>query len=217
MHVTDTVDLRPPTPADQPELERMVLALYAEDSPGEPMDVEKVRRTVAMLSVHPDKGRIRLIEVGRACAGYVIQFDFSSNEIRGDLVTIDELYLRPARRGRGLGRMVVERLMRELGPEAVGLQLEVSPSNPVAAAFYRALGFHPMRNQPLVRLREERSGRAGEALCLREVSAFVGALHGPGFHAGGASRPAGGRIREAVRLQACHSYLRKARASRLGR
>lgn len=152
---TDTVHLRPALPADQPALEQMVLALYAEDSAGEPMDVGKVRRTLAVLGERPDKGRVRLIEHAGERVGYLILVDFWSNEYGGDLVTIDELYLCPAWRGRGIGRAVVERLLRELGPDAVGLQLEVSPSNPAAAAFYRALGFRPMRNRPLVRLRDE--------------------------------------------------------------
>lgn len=150
----DAICLRSPKPEDLPELERMVLALYAEDSPGEPMDVEKVRRTVAVLGAHPDKGRVRLIEHAAERVGYFILIDFWSNEYGGDLVTIDELYLRPAWRGLGIGRVVVERVMAELSPNAVGLQLEVSPVNPAAASFYRALGFRPMRNQPLIRLRE---------------------------------------------------------------
>ncbi len=130
-----------------------MLALYAEDSPGEPMDAGKIRRTLRTLEAHPDKGRVRLIEVDGACIGYLILIDFWSNEYGGDLLTLDELYLRPEWRGRGFGRAVIEHLVATLPQAAVGLQLEVSPQNPRAASFYRRLGFRPMRNRPLVRLR----------------------------------------------------------------
>lgn len=145
--------LRSPEEADHAELEAMILALYREDSPGEPMDSSKIRRTVATLAARPERGCVRLIELQGQCIGYLILIHYWSNEYGGDLVAIDELFLRPPWRGRGLGRAVIEQVVQDLPADAVGVQLEVSPCNTKAAAFYRALGFQPMRNQPLLRRR----------------------------------------------------------------
>jgi ribosomal protein S18 acetylase RimI-like enzyme len=55
---------------------------------------------------------------------------------------VDELYVVPAERGRGLGRRLLQELHRacsELGVKA--LHLEVEQNKPEALALYRGFGF----------------------------------------------------------------------------
>ncbi len=60
------------TEDDRSELERMILALYAEDADGEPMSSEKIQRTVQELARLPQKGEIILFRVAEAVVGYAI-------------------------------------------------------------------------------------------------------------------------------------------------
>jgi hypothetical protein len=70
---------------DLAELQQMMLALYQEDSYDQPMTPEKARRTVAMLTQCPQRGRILLFEIDTTIAGYAILINYWSNEYGGDL------------------------------------------------------------------------------------------------------------------------------------
>lgn len=75
-------------------------------------------------------------------AGYVVVAFGYSLEFHGRDAFVDELFLRPAFRGRSLGREVlrfVEEQCRAAGVTA--LHLEVERKNTAAQEFYRRLGF----------------------------------------------------------------------------
>lgn len=136
---------------DLPELESMALDLHAEDVGSEAMSVEKVHRTVRELTSRPDKGRILLFRVAGEAVGYAIVIHFWSNEYGGDILDIDELFVKPAWRGRGIGAAFIRHLIDRAGASVVGLQLEVSPANTRAAGFYGREGFAPAPNRTLFR------------------------------------------------------------------
>jgi ribosomal protein S18 acetylase RimI-like enzyme len=74
--------------------------------------------------------------------GYAVLLFGYSLEYRGRDAFVDDVYLAPARRGRGLGRTVLEQVesaARELGVRA--LHLEVERENAAAQALYRRRGF----------------------------------------------------------------------------
>lgn len=146
----DPVTYRPFTTPSLPELEDMVLALYAEDPSGEPITREKVRRTAAELLARPDKGRIVLFDLGGETIGYAIVIHYWSNEYGGDIATLDEIYVRPPWRGRGVGSAFIEHVAATWDG-VVALQLEVTPRNGRALALYRRSGFEPDANQHLFR------------------------------------------------------------------
>lgn len=136
---------------DRAALEAMVLALYREDAPGRRMTRAKIARTVAELARRPHKGRIVVFRGTGGPAGYAIVIFAWSNELGGDVLVIDELYVEPGSRGRGIASRFLRHLAAGgLGP-AAGLQLEVTPGNARAAAWYRRLGFRPLANTTLVR------------------------------------------------------------------
>jgi len=144
----ETVAYRPFHNADLPELEQMVLALYQDDVGGEGMSGEKVRRTVGELARHPEKGRILIFDAGAEVVGYAIIIYYWSNEYGGTLVSIDELYVKPGWQGRGIGAAFLQHLIAE-EMDAKGLQLEVTPQNARAYAFYLREGFRPAKNRHL--------------------------------------------------------------------
>ena len=145
--------IRPVTAADHDEVHRMVRALYAEDpSPHPPGDAE-VTRTLAALA-DERRGAVLVVDDGDGAPfAYLFLTKLWSNELGGDLVFIDEIWVAPDRRSGGVGTALIEhaiRAMRERG--AVAFELEVTPGNARARALYERLGFRPLRNTSLRRV-----------------------------------------------------------------
>lgn len=90
----------------------------------------------------PALGLVGLLELDGASAGYfVLAFSFDL-EWCGRDAFLTELYLRPERRGRGLGRRALaeaEALAR--AHEVRALHLAVRPDNAAALRLYRGAGF----------------------------------------------------------------------------
>jgi ribosomal protein S18 acetylase RimI-like enzyme len=137
--------------ADAPELESMVMALYREDPTGQKMSFRKIRQTVAQLTAHPDKGRITIVRVGDTVVGYVIVIYFWSNEYGGDVAHIDELYVRPPWRSKGIGARCLDHVAGMKGKKLRGVRLEVTPANQKAFAFYSRHGFKLAKNRHMFR------------------------------------------------------------------
>lgn len=143
---------RPFAPADLPELEAMVLSLYAGDAYGRPMTAAQVRRTVDTLSAHPDKGRIEIIEADGIVVGYAIIVLFWSNEHGGTVAILDELLIKQDWRGRGVGSAFLVHLAATAADGVKGVLLEVAPDNAGAMALYLRHGFRPAANRHLFKV-----------------------------------------------------------------
>lgn len=85
---------------------------------------------------------LRMLEVDDAPAGYAILSRSFSPESGSPICWIEELYIRPAFRGHGLGTKFLTSVRREF-PSA-RLRLEVEPENAGAVALYERLGFTPL-------------------------------------------------------------------------
>ena len=133
------------------EFEQMVLALYQEDPPGEEMSFPKIRRTAQELLSHPEKGNINIFCVDDAVVGYAIVIYYWSNEYGGDIASIDEFYVKPPWRGKGIGTSFLEYLAAGNAGILKGIQLEVTPANHKAFTYYSRNGFSPKANRHLFR------------------------------------------------------------------
>lgn len=80
--------------SDYQDLSEMVFALYAEDPDGEPMTRGKIDNTISEFQKHPDKIHIYMFKNGVENIGYAIIVHFWSNEYGGDILDIDELYVK---------------------------------------------------------------------------------------------------------------------------
>jgi GNAT superfamily N-acetyltransferase len=136
--------------SDHQDLSEMIFALYDEDLEGEPMTREKISRTVNESRRHPEKVNIYMFKNGGETIGYAILVHFWSNEYGGDILDIDELYVREKHRNQG----AAGEFMRFAGEfqGIVALQLETTPSNEKALAFYKKIGFLPDRNTHLTKI-----------------------------------------------------------------
>ena len=135
--------------ADFADLKRMIFELYREDPEGEPMDEGKIRRTVREFEAHPDKISIYLFKHLEQNIGYAILIHFWSNEYGGNIVHVDELFVAESHRGKGISTDFMDFAGRL--ENAVAVQLEVTPSNHRALAYYKRLGFTPSDNTHLLR------------------------------------------------------------------
>ena len=143
---------RSANPSEDDLIVEMCLALNRED-PGEPVGEPQIRRTLAAFRADPVRGRALLAEVDGVVAGYALLVSFWSNEYGGEICAIDELYVKPSHRSRGISTSLFDAVIsdRTLWPERpVALELEVTPDNARARALYERLGFRS-RNQTLRR------------------------------------------------------------------
>ncbi len=138
----------------------MCLALYAEDPGTTQVLAEGVLATLAVFREDPIRGRAVVLEVRGRVAGYAFLVSFWSNELQGEICTIDEIYIEPARRGNGDATSLLTSLREDSvlwpGP-AVALELEVTPVNARARRLYERLGFHQKKNTTLRLLAPERT------------------------------------------------------------
>jgi ribosomal protein S18 acetylase RimI-like enzyme len=120
---------------------------YAHD--GIPFDASRVSGAL-MDMMRADRGRAWLLRMDGILAGYAVVVWSYSIEYGGVEAVLDELYLEPEARGTGLGRIVVEHIVREAqNAGAIVMRLETERENTAARAFYKRLGFQTLERQPM--------------------------------------------------------------------
>jgi len=133
------VALVPAGPRDRAALEAMVRAYYAED--GLTFDERRQGAAIGAVLDGDPLSLAWLVQHAGAVAGYVVLTLGFSLESGGRDGFVDELYIAPPARGRGLGGLVLVLVEREAS--ALGLKrlyLEVGHDNP-AQGLYRRAGF----------------------------------------------------------------------------
>jgi ribosomal protein S18 acetylase RimI-like enzyme len=144
--------IRPFEPRDEGDVLRMVRELFIDDpSPHAPGD-DNVRRTLGVIT-DERRGAVWLADDGEGTAPFAYLFltKVWSNELGGELVFIDELWVARERRSLGVGSALVEHAIATT-KDAMAFELEVTPSNARARALYERLGFRPLANTSLRRV-----------------------------------------------------------------
>lgn len=128
------------TPLDIDELQPLMREFYA----GErlPYDESVLRRALAELWAEPLHGGAWLARVDEEAVGYGILCCGFSLEYGGRDAFVDELYVRPDWRGRGIGSRLLDAMeARCLDSGIVALHLEVDHDNPDGKRLYSRRGF----------------------------------------------------------------------------
>lgn len=128
------------------ELLPMMQALYREDEPACDVSQDRFPETIRTLVAEPARGRIILFRDASATLGYAIMIPYWSNEYGGTLLFVDEIFVVPEARSRGIGRQFFEFVFRERPFGAVAAAVEVSPANIRARQLYESIGFRVRRN-----------------------------------------------------------------------
>ena len=129
-------------PEDLPRLLPLVAAFQQGEGIAE--SEEHVTNALAPLLEGNPLGAVYLIGPARAPLGYIVITFTWSLEYGGMDAFVDELYIRPAVRGRGIASEVLATLPRALGEAGVrALHLEVHHDNETAQRLYARAGFRP--------------------------------------------------------------------------
>ncbi len=140
MSAAPALALRPVRHGELPELLDMLRRFYVEDRI--PLDEPRVRRGLEQLLADAALGAVLFAEAKGERVGYLVLGWCFSIEQGGRHVLVDELYLEPAARGRGLGAALLAAACdwaRGQGAEVA--RLEVNRHNPRAKALYLRHGF----------------------------------------------------------------------------
>jgi putative acetyltransferase len=134
------ISIRPATSEDLPSVRALFLE-YA-DSLGFDLSFQDFRGEIASLpgAYAPPGGCILLATEGAEVAGCV-----ALHAWEGVVSEMKRLYVRPAYRGRGVGRLLAEAVVAraaELG--YARMRLDTVPAMSEAIGLYRALGFRPI-------------------------------------------------------------------------
>lgn len=134
---------------DYADLREMIISLYLEDPEGEPIDEDKILCTVAEFRKNPEKVSIYLFQKDGDAIGYAILVYFWSNEYGGNIITIDELYVKEQYRSQGVGSEFFA--FADSMENKTAIQLETTPSNQRVNHYYQRLGFVPSENSHLIK------------------------------------------------------------------
>ena len=127
--------------ATHDDLDRAVVFMSRLYEQGE-FDEARARSSYLDLVAHPEFGGLWWIEVDGQAVGYVVLTICYSLEFHGRFVLLDELYIEPPWRGRGLGGKALafaDRYCRDRGLKAI--RLEVWRQNPRAIELYKRSGY----------------------------------------------------------------------------
>jgi len=145
---------RAATPADWENLTPFMLGLYKEDPSPNTITLETIARTLQESIQHPEKLQLIAFELADPnrplqLIGYSLLVFYWSNELGGNVIFIDELFIATAFRGQGIATQFFTWLEQTFSPHTQGFALETTPTNVRARALYEKLGFRPYKNQLL--------------------------------------------------------------------
>ena len=133
-------ELRKASPNDLGQLVDLMAEFYAEA--GYPLNRTLAADAFAAVISDERLGYVWLIQAGGADAGYVVVTLTFSMEYGGRSAFVDDLYIRAAFRGRGVGtRILTEVRGFCLGLGVRAMHLEVGRDNAAAQTVYRKIGF----------------------------------------------------------------------------
>ncbi len=127
-------------------------SLYREDPSPDVNPRKNIQATLSKFAEEPNRGVALVYLEQNVPVAYALLAAFWSNELGGEVCTIDELFTQREFRSRGIAKNLFAKLNNrtELGPQGtVAIELEVSPGNARSRSLYVQLGFTPIKNSLL--------------------------------------------------------------------
>ena len=138
------------TLADRELVMPMVQAFYQTDAVDHPVDQAILDRSFLAAADHAEPLlRGVLLFQDKEPVGYIYLTQCYSAEVGGRCIFIEELFLKEAFRGKGLGRAILTWL-EEQYPSARRFRLEVNQVNQGAARLYERMGYQYLRYDQMV-------------------------------------------------------------------
>lgn len=92
-----------------------------------------------------------ILELDGKAVGYGLMNYTFSQEAGGKVAWIEEVYVRPEYRGRGLGREFFAYVDAVIAPAVMRLRLEVEPDNVRAKKLYRKMGYKSLHYEQMLK------------------------------------------------------------------
>ena len=147
---------RPITAADETDFYTMAEEFYQSDAVLHPIPAEYHRRAFSEMMRSGQYLSGYIFTDGDNTAGFAVTNRMMQHEAGGVMVWVEDLYIRPAYRGQGLGSRFLAWLEEQLRGDAVMLRLETEPENERAQELYYRLGYENLNYlQMIKRLDEE--------------------------------------------------------------
>lgn len=149
--------LRPLRKEDRELYVTLSREFYSSEAVMRPIPDAHFARTFArIIAEDPMVGAFLLLHEGQP-AGYALLAFTYSNEAGSLVVWVEEIYIRPAFQGKGLGKEFFEFLSENYADRPVRLRLEVEPDNEGAIRLYKRMGYQKM---PYVSMYRDLSSRS---------------------------------------------------------
>lgn len=135
-----TTTIRPALPADAPIILDLIVGLARYEKLEHKVEATEADIAAALFGPHP-RVFCDLAEVDGGVAGFALWYYSFSTFVGRHGIYLEDLYVEPAFRGRGLGKALVVHLARRCVDEKLGrLEWSVLDWNEPAIQFYRAQG-----------------------------------------------------------------------------
>lgn len=126
-------------PPDRPDVERLIAAYYVAE--GVKPRAERISWAVEQILRNRVGGVLLVAREKRTPIGVALAVYQPSAEL-GRVLVVNDFFVEPAARRKGVGRALAGKLMEEAKAMHVDqIDLEVLPTNVAAAAFWKSLGF----------------------------------------------------------------------------
>lgn len=132
--------IRPIQESDRASYLAMAAEFFSSPVVLSPIPEEHITRTFDLLMQGTPFAEGYLFEQEGKTIGYALLARTWSQEAGGEVIWIEELYLRPEARGKGTGRAFLAFLETQY-PSAKRFRLEVEKENTRAVALYESMGF----------------------------------------------------------------------------
>ncbi len=127
-------------PPDRLDVERLITAYIA--SEGVRPRPERVSWAVEQVMRNRVGGLLLVAREKRSVVGVALAVYTPSAEL-GRVLVVNDFFVEPAARRKGAGRALAQKILDEAKAMRVDhIDLEVLPTNTVAAAFWKSMGFH---------------------------------------------------------------------------
>lgn len=120
-------------------LKDMIFDLYGHDFEDNAMTEMKIKDTINYSISNPEQLQIKIFKKDKTILGYAIVTLFWSNEYGGKVAILDELYVLPSHRNKGISSYFISLLCKNKNYNAIAL--EVVKTNSDAFRLYQKLGF----------------------------------------------------------------------------
>ena len=125
---------------DVPRLVEFMASFYAESD--FVLDRERAAAAFTALLADPRLGRVWIMQHEAVDVGYVVVTFAFGMEYGGLIAVVDDFYVEPAFRNKGIGTAGVAEVRRVCSREGIrGMSVEVGGENAAAQAVYRHAGF----------------------------------------------------------------------------